>query len=69
VSRRKARFGLERGLCAICGKNVAVRVPHGGDGAATYPYRHTRGGTAEAVWVWCDGPMYESVAVSEEAGR
>lgn len=30
--------------CAVCNKVVAVRVPKGGDGSLTIPYRHKHKG-------------------------
>lgn len=40
--------------CRECGRNVASRVPPGGDGSTRKPYRHKRPDGSK-----CDGHLFE----------
>jgi hypothetical protein len=44
---------FERGVCAVCGKECAVRVPAGGDGSEVRPNRHH----AKGKNFWCSGHL------------
>lgn len=45
-----------RGTCPQCGRDVALRVPKGGDGADLRPVRHNKPDSGER----CDGWLFEA---------
>lgn len=53
------RAKLERGLCALCGRDVAVRVPRGGDGTMTVPVYHTT--MRDGIVRRCPGTGFEAL--------
>jgi len=58
----RARWGvrLERGKCSACGRDVACRVPRGGDGSLTVAVHHTRWAPGAAAPDRCPGSGIET---------
>lgn len=48
-----------RGICAVCGRELAVHVPKGGDGSMWVPFRH-RNPAGEP----CEGHLYDATDVA-----